>query len=66
MQHLLVQLCAFQLKHKHVLQNVPTEGLGGVGFAFPQHRPAGKLPAEATSFLEMLFERGEEDSSQKV
>lgn len=43
-----------------------TAGLGEVGCGLPKQRTSGELPKEAKAFLEVLFEKGEIDSSEKV
>ena len=40
--------------------------LGKVGCALPKQRTSGQLPKKAKEFLQVLFERGEVDSSEKV
>ena len=47
-------------------QAVNTADLGKAGCALPQQRTSGQLPKEAKEFLQVLFERGEVDSSEKV
>ena len=49
-----------------MFQAVRTVGLGERGCALPKTRSSGLLPEEAKIFLQDLFDRGEENSSEKV